>query len=123
MKKYNEYDIEQELMEAFTLEQTDAEIGMPDIEEELRRAHSLAESRSKPWKQIVSIAACVIVMLGIGLAGYQNMATDKDLCVAYVGGNRITDEAKVMQMMSEDISHMNGGNEIIEEQLSTIFNE
>lgn len=127
MKKYNEYDIEQELMEAFVLEMTDAEIGMPDIEAELRRVHSVAESkvkaRSKSRLRIASIAACVAVLLGIGFATYQNATANKDICIAYVGGDRIMDEAEVMRLMADDMSQMNSESDIVEDQLSTMFNE
>ena len=127
MKKYNEYNIEQELMEAFVLEMTDAEIGMPDIDAELRRVHSLAESKSKSRSKsilhIASIAACVAVLLGIGFATYQNQTTSKELCIAYVGGNRITDEAEVMKLMVDDMTHLNSESDIVEDQLSTMFNE
>lgn len=127
MKKYNEYNIEQQLMEAFTHEMTDAEIGMPDIDAELRRVRSIAESkvkaRSKSRLRIASIAACVAVLLGVGFATYQNQTTSKELCIAYVGGNRITDETKVMQLMAEDMSNLNGESDILEDQLTTMFNE
>lgn len=127
MKKFKEYNIEQELMEAFTHEMTDAEIGMPDIDAELRRVHSLAESKnhakSKSRLRIASIAACVAVLLGIGFATYQNATANKDICIAYVGGNRIADEEKVMQLMAEDMSHMNSESDILEDQLSVMFNE
>lgn len=127
MKKYNEYNIEQQLMEAFTHEMTDAEIGMPDIDAELRRVRSIAESkvkaRSKSRLRIASIAACVAVLLGVGFATYQNATANKDICIAYVGGNRITDETKVMQLMAEDMSNLNGESDILEDQLTTMFNE
>lgn len=127
MKKYNEYDIEQQLMEAFVFEKTDAEIGMPDIDAELRRVHSLAESKihakSKSRLRIASIAACVAVLLGVGFATYQNQTTSKELCIAYVGGNRITDEAEVMRLMADDMSQLNSESDIVEDQLSTMFNE
>lgn len=127
MKKYNEYNIEQELMEAFVLEMTDAEIGMPDIDAELRRVRSIAESkvkaRSKSRLRIASIAACVAVLLGIGFATYQNATANKDICIAYVSGDRITDEAEVMRLMADDMSQMNSESDIVEDQLSTMFNE
>lgn len=127
MKKYNEYNIEQELMEAFVLEMTDAEIGMPDIDAELRRVRSIAESkvkaRSKSRLRIASIAACVAVLLGVGFATYQNQTTSKELCIAYVGGNRITDEAEVMKLMVDDMTHLNSESDIVEDQLSVMFNE
>lgn len=127
MKKYNEYNIEQELMEAFVLEMTDAEIGMPDIDAELRRVRSIAESkvkaRSKSRLRIASIAACVAVLLGIGFATYQNATANKDICIAYVSGDRITDEAEVMRLMADDMSQMNSESDIVEDQLSVMFNE
>lgn len=127
MKKDKEYNIEQQLMEAFTHEMTDAEIGMPDIDAELRRVRSIAESkvkaRSKSRLRIASIAACVAVLLGVGFATYQNQTTSKELCIAYVGGNRITDEAEVMRLMADDMSQLNSESDIVEDQLSTMFNE
>lgn len=114
-------------MEAFTLEKTDAEIGMPDIDAELRRVRSIAESkvkaRSKSRLRIASIAACVAVLLGIGFATYQNATANKDICIAYVGGDRIMDEAEVMRLMADDMSQMNSESDIVEDQLSTMFNE
>lgn len=133
MKKSKEYNIEQQLMEAFTHEMTDAEIGMPDIDAELRRVHSLAESKNHAKSKSKHLqftnlrftiyAACVAVLLGIGFAKYQNATANKDICIAYVGGNRIADEEKVMQLMAEDMSHMNSESDILEDQLTTMFNE
>lgn len=127
MKKHNEYDIEQQLMAAFTHEMTDAEIGIPDIEAELQRVHSLAESngkaRSKSRLRIASIAACVAVLLGIGFATYQSATANKGICIAYVGGDRIMDEAEVMRLMADDMSQLNSESDIVEDQLSTMFNE
>ena len=133
MKKSKEYNIEQQLMEAFVLEKTDAEICMPDIDAELRRVHSLAESKIHAKSKsrhlqftnlrITIYTACVAVLLGISFMAYQNATANKDICIAYVGGNRITDETKVMQLMAEDMSHLNGESDILEDQLSVMFNE
>lgn len=127
----NERYIEEELMEAFTLEKSDAEIGMPDIEAELLKVRSSvgnfdgnASNRTVPLIRIASIAASILLVLGIGIAAYyNNLSEDDNVCIAYIGGEKITDEATIMNMLVEDMSLMNADNEIIEDQLNDIFNE
>lgn len=126
MEKKHTYNIEQEIMEAFLLSKTDAEIGMPDIEEELLRVHSLAEKRQQKRisrMRIVSTAACFLLIFGIGIARYIHLKASEDLCVAYVGGERITDEIAVMKLLDADMSHLLTEEESIDGQLNDIFNE
>lgn len=122
-----EYDIEQQLMEAFVYEKTDAEIQMPDIEAELQRMHAMADrgkgaSRGRVVRRVASVAASILLVAGVGLAGYSYLNADRDVCVAYVGGERITDEAQVMALLAKDMAHLSSGDEIIEDQLNDIFN-
>lgn len=122
-----EYNIEQQLMEAFVYEKTDAEIQMPDIEAELRRVHVMADrgkgaSRGRVVRRVASVAASILLVAGVGIAGYSYLSADRDVCVAYVGGERITDEAQVMALLAKDMAHLSSGDEIIEDQLNDIFN-
>lgn len=129
-----EHDIEQQLMEAYVLEKTDAEIGMPDIEAELRRVHAMADrgvgrgrgvsssARGRVVRRVASVAASILLVAGVGIAAYSYLQEDRDVCVAYVGGERITDEAQVMALLAKDMAHLSSGDEIIEDQLNDIFN-
>lgn len=128
-----EHDIEQQLMEAYVHEKTDAEIGMPDIEAELRRIHALADrgrgmsatsssTRGSVLRSVASVAASILLVVGVGVAGYSYLSADRDICVAYVGGERITDEEQVMALLAKDMAHLSSGDEIIEDQLNDIFN-
>lgn len=139
-----EYDIEQQLMEAYVLEKTDAEIGMPDIEAELQRMHVMADrgvsrgsgvsrgargvngasrgTRDRVVRRVASVAASILLVAGVGIAGYTYLSADRDICVAYVGGERITDEEQVMALLAKDMAHLSSGDEIIEDQLNDVFN-
>lgn len=120
MNKDNRYQTELELMEAFTHQKSDAEIGMPDIEAELARVHAMAAKPRPAWGRFAAAVACVCAVAAIGIGEYYG---EGDLCVAYVGGERITDETAVMKIMTADIREMNSANDIVEHQLSNIFNE
>lgn len=142
-----EYDIEQQLMEAYVLEKTDAEICMPDIEAELQRMHVMADrgvsrgsgvsgassgvrgvngvssgARGRVVRRVASVAASILLVAGVGIAGYSYLSADRDICVAYVGGERITDEEQVMALLAKDMAHLSSGDEIIEDKLNDIFN-
>lgn len=126
MDKTHTNNIEQELMEAFLLTKTDAEIGMPDIEEELLRVRSLAEKRQQKHisrMRIASVAACFLIILGIGIARYRYLQASENLCIAYVAGERITDETAIMELLDADMSHLLTEEEGIDGQLNDIFNE
>lgn len=131
-------------MEAYVLEKTDAEIGMPDIEAELQRMHAMAGrgvrgvngtsrgvkgasrgargARGSVARRVASVAASILLVAGVGIAGYSYLSADRDICVAYVGGERITDEEQVMALLAKDMAHLSSGDEIIEDQLNDIFN-
>lgn len=129
MKTEDKYSMEQELMEAFTLAKGDADIGMPDIDVELmlvcKKAAKNVQQKSG-YRQIVSIAASVVLTLGLGWSIYAYVTDankSQDYCVAYVAGKRIADERQVMNLMSADILNINDGDDIIDGQLNDFFNE
>lgn len=129
MKKDDKYLMEQELMEAFTLAKSDADIGMPDIDAELllvRKKAAKSMQQKSIYKRIVSISASVVLAFGLGWSIYSFVtgANDsKNYCVAHVGGKRIADEHQVMNLMSADIMNMSDGGDIIDGQLNDFFNE
>ena len=133
MKNDNKYLMEQELMEAFTYAEG-ADIGMPDVDAELLRVRQKAAKRRKKPSgiaRIASIAASIAVVFALGwyinsgVSETENLHADdsKSFCVAYVAGERMTDEQQIMDMMSEDIMNMNDGCDIIDTQLNDFFNE
>lgn len=132
MAKENKYQMEQELMEAFTYAEN-AEIGMPDIESELllvRKKASESKRNSSIFVRIASVAASVIVVFTLGWSinsyiSHVDNSRDRNsmnFCVAYVAGKRITNEQHVLNMMAEDIMNMNDEGDIINSQLDDFFN-
>lgn len=133
MTKDNKYQIEQELMEAFTYAEN-AEIGMPDIESELlsvRKKASESKRKSPVFLRIASVAASVVVVFTLGRSinsyiDHVDNSRDRNstnFCVAYVAGERITNEQQVLDMIAENIMNMNSESDIIDNQLNDFFNE
>lgn len=133
MTKDNKYQMEQELMEAFTYAEN-AEIGMPDIESELllvRKKASESTRKSSVFVRIASVAASVVVVFTLGWSinsylGHVDNSRDRNstnFCVAYVAGKRITNEQQVLAMMADNIMDMNSESDIIDNQLNDFFNE
>lgn len=133
MTKDNIYQIEQELMEAFTYAES-ADIGMPDIESELlsvRKKASESKRKLPVYQRIASVAASVVVVFTLGWSinsyiGHVDNSRDRNstnFCVAYVAGERITNEQEVLDMMAENILNMNSESDIIDDQLNDFFNE
>lgn len=117
---------EQELMEAFAHEALE----MPDIEKELKRVKSQTPSQQlrynipSPfrgrWRGAV---ACILLIVGLATIGLSRSGEGEELCIAYVGGERITDEAAVMRLMASDMHEMDTADDIVAAQLNDIFNE
>lgn len=120
-------------MEAFTYAE-DAEIGMPDVESELllvRKRASDSTGRLSVFVRIASVAASVVVAFTLGWSvysyiGHVDNSRDRNsvnFCVAYVAGERITNEQQVLDMMTEDIMNINAESDIVDSQLNDFFNE
>ena len=133
MAKENKYLMEQELMEAFTYAE-DAKIGMPDIEAELLKVRKNAAKHTKSssgFTRIASVAASVVVVLAlvwsvksyISLPQNSHNGNNKNFCVAYVAGERITNEQEVLNLIEENITNMNSEDDIIDCQLSDFFKD
>lgn len=120
-------------MEAFTYAEN-AEIGMPDIESELlsvRKKASEYKRKSPVFLRIASVAASVVVVFTLGRSinsyiDHVDNSRDRNstnFCVAYVAGERITNEQQVLDMIAENIMNMNSESDIIDNQLNDFFNE
>ena len=83
------------------------------------RPHNL--KTSKP-QTLISIAASVIVVLGLSLFfGLNNRQQDTG-CVAWVNGEKVTDPTAVMALMQNTMHDMNiEGSDPVEDQLRDMF--
>lgn len=91
-----------------------------------QRAARKTERRCPRWKHAAAAAIVVGVAVGAGFLWQQlrpTMAETEDICIAYVGGERITDDEEVMNLMRESLSEMatNSETDIVGEQLSDIL--
>lgn len=56
------------------------------------------------FRPIIGIAAAVAIIILIGLHLHTSPSgSDNSVCIAYVNGQRITDEADIMKLLSEDM--------------------
>ena len=84
------------------------------------------QSRRPRWKT-ASVAAVVVgLTIGAGFLWHDlrpASTAQPDQCIAYVGGERITDQAEVLDLMRESLSEMaaNSETDIVGEQLSDIL--
>ena len=92
-----------------------------------RQAATRPAQRRRPrWKAAAVAAVCVGLAVGAGFLWQQlrpTMAETEDICIAYVGGERITDDEEVMNLMRESLSEMatNSETDIVAEQLSDML--
>lgn len=64
MKKNAPRDIHLDLMDAYTSTKTDAQIGMPDVEQELLRVRRQARARSASALRKVAASAAIALLIG-----------------------------------------------------------
>jgi len=99
------YDEEMMVKEAITTQKSDKEIGMPDIESELKRVKAMAK-RPQPmisgWRRIAAVCALVLSISGITWAvayyqQYQAEAAQTEQQVAQ------TDDVQVGEVQDEEL--------------------
>ena len=92
-----------------------------------RQAATQPAQRRRPRWKTASVAAVVVgLAIGAGFLWHElrpSASAQPDQCIAYVGGERITDNEKVMSLMRESLSEMatNSETDIVGEQLSDIL--
>ncbi len=74
----------------------------------------------RKWGWIASIAASIVVLIAAGTILLTR--TDRDECVAYIYGEKCTDEAVVMQQMEATLNDM-GSIPTVDEQMRDFFSE
>lgn len=72
------------------------------------------------WRQAIGIAASVLVLFAIGTMLLVKQSNDE--CVAYIYGEKCTDQAIVMQQMQSTLSEM-GDIATVDEQMRDFFSE
>ena len=85
--------------------------------EERKVPHTRSMSKWKGW----SIAASIIVVAGIGLWFYSQQDSSTDIAIAYVDGQTITDEDRVLAMAEDAVCDI-FSNSDAESSLYEIFN-
>lgn len=84
-------------------------------------ARHLAEPKKQvvlPLKKIVAAVAVILLLIGVVLP----LLSPGDEYVAYVGGKRITDKEKVMNLMQKDMQAMTATDaDVMEQQLQDMF--
>lgn len=83
-------------------------------------ARRLAEPRKPAFRlrRIVAAAAVVLLLIGVAVP----LLAPGDEYVAYVGGKRITDKEKVMQLMQNDMQSMTAtDDDVIEQQMQDML--
>ena len=88
---------------------------------EILRLRSLSQNDRKHvpviWRRIAAIAAslAIIITLGVGLYNKEN------ICVSYVGGQKVTDKAVVMNDVDNILADLLSDRTDIEELLNDFF--
>ena len=100
---------------------------LPDVEAEWARfsaEHLDAGRKSTPkrYLRIVAAAACMALIIGVGIS-FLTGTSENGECVAYIGGERITDEDEVMKMVHASMTEMAQPDDIIDNQLNDIFKD
>lgn len=100
---------------------------LPDVEAEwaqfnAKHQDARQQPKLKRYLRIVSVAACVALVVGIGIRFIIN-TNDSGECVAYIAGERITDEDEVMKMFHASMTEMVQPDNIIDNQLNDMFKD
>ena len=100
---------------------------LPDVEAEwaqfnAKHQDARQQPKLKRYLRIVSVAACVALIVGVGLRFFTGTSENGE-CVAYIGGERIIDEDEVMKMVHASMTEMAQPDDIIDNQLNDIFKD
>ncbi len=71
-------------------------------------------------RQIIGIAASIAIILAIGGYALWHQQQSNDVCIAYVNGNVVDDNDKVMALIANDMSKMDNAANAMTHQLSSL---
>lgn len=83
-----------------------------------RRAYSRKGVRFAPsWAKSVVAAACVGMFIALGI----NLYNKENICVSYVGGQKVTDKEVVMNDVDDILADLLSGGTDVDKQLNEFF--
>lgn len=101
-----------------------AVMGFLAVGRSLHQRSAVRTARPTPlWHRVAGIAASVVVAVGLSVAGWHVLSADKEVYVAYVDGQKITDRDEVLRLMcvSFDEVAMDEPQAEMEAQLGDMF--
>lgn len=85
-------------------------------------AHSRETQRTKKSnsrRQLIGIAASIAIILAVGVYAWHHQQPG-DVCIAYVNGQVVQDNDKVMALVADDMSKMDNVSNAMTDQLSSL---
>lgn len=70
-------------------------------------------------RQLIGIAASIAIILAVGVYAWHHQQPD-DVCIAYVNGQVVQDNDKVMALVADDMSKMDNASNAMTDQLSSL---
>lgn len=80
-------------------------------------AKEYSSVRRTVWSRIAVAAACAIIFIALGV----NFYNKENICVSYVGGQKVTDKEVVMNDVDNILADLLSGGTDVDEQLKEIF--
>ena len=87
--------------------------------------HTISLRPRRRWIPAVAAASILLALAAVPTVKWltADESAEKDICIAYVNGNRVTDPAQVIQAMHHAMSHVQQVEPMttVEEQLGSMF--
>ncbi len=75
--------------------------------------------KSNSRRQLIGIAASIAIILAVGVYAWHQQQSG-DVCIAYVNGQVVQDNDKVMALVADDMSKMDNAANAMTDQLSSL---
>lgn len=77
-------------------------------------------SKGNHRRQLIGIAASIAIILAVGGYALWHQQQPGDVCIAYVNGQIVSDNDKVMALVADDLSKMDNADDAMTLQLSSL---
>lgn len=84
------------------------------------RQETQRASKKNYRRQLIGIAASIAIILAVGGYALWHQQQPSDVCIAYVNGNVVEDNNKVMALIANDMSKMDNASNAMTNQLSSL---
>lgn len=84
------------------------------------RQEAQRASKRNYRRQLIGIAASIAIILAVGGYALWHQQQPSDVCIAYVNGNVVEDNNKVMALIANDMSKMDNAANAMTNQLSSL---